>query len=67
MLGDLVVKRYAIVRNNIVENVVLWDGVTNWGPPSGCDLVDITDLNVGPKYIRNEDGTFSPPPEEPTE
>lgn len=61
------VKKYAIVRNNIVENVVLWDGVSEWGHPEGCDLVDVTDLKVGPRCIRNEDGTFSAPQEEPTE
>ena len=56
-----------MVLNNIVENVVLWDGVSEWGPPEGCDLVDVTDLKVGPRCIRNEDGTFSAPSEEPTE
>lgn len=61
------VKRYAVIKNNIVENVAIWDGVSDWNIPSGYNIVDVTDIFVGPKFIRNEDGTFSPPPEEPTE
>lgn len=28
--GDMVDKRWAMVRNGYVENVVIWDGVSQW-------------------------------------
>lgn len=28
--GDMVNKRWAMARNGLVENVVIWDGVTEW-------------------------------------
>lgn len=56
------VKKFAIVINNVVDNVVVWDEESNWGNPPGSDLVDVTDMFVGPGFIRNADGTFSAPP-----
>jgi hypothetical protein len=30
--------KYALVQNGIVVNVILWDGVTPYTPPEGCEL-----------------------------
>jgi len=32
-------KRYAVVRDGQIENVILWDGVTEFDPGVGVDLV----------------------------
>ena len=61
------VKRFAIVKNNIVENIIVFDGDPLWEPENGSIFVDVTGVFVGPEFIMNEDGTFSAPPEEPTE
>lgn len=58
------VKKFAIVINNVVDNVVVWDEESNWGNPPGSELVDVTDVFVGPGFTMNEDGTFSPPAED---
>jgi len=31
--------RYAVIdADNVVQNVIEWDGIANWRPPSGCTL-----------------------------
>jgi len=31
--------RYAVIGpDNVVQNVIEWDGVAKWNPPSGCTL-----------------------------
>ena len=52
--------RYAIVENNEVTNVTLWDGVSEWSPPEGSIAVACSD-EVGPGWTY-EDGTFVAPP-----
>jgi hypothetical protein len=47
---------YAIVdSNNIVVNVITWDGVSNWSPPVNTQLILITDItgSVSPKWTWN--------------
>lgn len=52
---------YAIVRGTLVENVIAWDGVTPYTPPSGTILVQTDE--AGPGWIYDlETKTFSPPP-----
>ena len=55
--------RYAIINTstNIVENVILWDGVSDWTPPDDHIAVNAEDTIVGPKWTHNSDGTFSAP------
>ena len=32
--------RYAVINSsNVVVNVIIWDGVSPWSPPSGCIVV----------------------------
>lgn len=57
------VRRYAIVRNNIVENVIAIEGDGSWYTVDGAEVIDVTDIFVGPGFIRNADGTFSRPEE----
>jgi len=39
-------KTWAIVRNGIIENVCLWDGVSQWQPPEGCESICIEGLDA---------------------
>ena len=61
------VKKFAVVKNNIVENVIVFDGDPQWDPENNEIFVDVTDIFVDLGFTYNEDGTFSAPPEEPTE
>lgn len=61
------VKRYAVIKNNVVDNVFIADQDVSWYQVEGAEVIDVTDIPVGPGFIRNQDGTFSRPPEEPTE
>lgn len=31
--------QWLLVKNGIIENIVVWDGVTEWTPPDGFELV----------------------------
>ena len=54
--------KYAVINSdtNIVENVIIWDGVTPWTPPVGYYVKPIGDsgAGIGWSYI---DGQFVPP------
>lgn len=54
-------KKMAMIKDGVVANVALWDGVSKW-QPQGYTLIDVTNkpyVAPGYKYI---DGTFSSPP-----
>lgn len=57
---------YAIVdSNNLVINIVVWDGLASWAPPEGCTAIPIANsCGIGWSYI---DGEFvePTPPSEP--
>ncbi|NBR24582.1 MAG: hypothetical protein EBU08_12595 [Micrococcales bacterium] len=62
---------YAVVSDqNKVENVVVWDGESDWTPPPNCSLLEIAeDLCVGIGWTY-QDGQFSPSestPQDPQE
>lgn len=58
--------RWLVLNGNTVENIVLWDGVSEWTPGDGLTLEPYQDgVHIG--YVKNEDGTFSIPQKEPTE
>ncbi len=42
--------RYAVVRDGVVENVVLWDGESDWAPPEGSILVETAAAGPGDTY-----------------
>ena len=56
---------YAVVKNGAVENIVIWDGVTEFSVPDS-ELIEATaDARIGGTY----DGVFhyvAPPVPEPT-
>lgn len=32
---------HAIIRNGVVENIIVWDGKTPWTPPEGTEIVKL--------------------------
>lgn len=54
--------RYAVIKGNVVANVILWDGKTPWDPPKGCFAIEAP-RGVGPGFIKQADGSFVAPPE----
>lgn len=53
--------RYALIHDDVVENVVLWDGSSAWTVPEGLAAVPCPDA-VGPGW-RLEGDVWVPPPE----
>lgn len=56
---------YAIVVDLIVENVVIWDGVTAWTPPENSTMVLLNsgeDCEIGQTYSANDSPRFSGSP-----
>lgn len=51
--------KYAIIKNNIVINSCVWDGLTEWQPTEGDQVVEMPE-NVGIGYEYNN-GQFIPP------
>ena len=61
--------RYALVNNGIVEEIVVWDGQSQWTPPDGSTLHELADtdaVNTGWLFdgttFTNPDPTPPPPP-----
>lgn len=54
-------KRIAMIKDGVVQNIALWDGEAPWSP-EGFILIDVTDMNVGPDFTY-ADGVFSEPVE----
>lgn len=53
-------KRIAMIKNGVVQNVALWDGTSEWSP-SDFTLVEVTDLSeVGPGFIYSNGEFFAP-------
>ena len=54
-------KTWAIINTDgLVENTILWDGISLWSPPVGTTCIEITDTDVssGWYYV---DGVFELP------
>lgn len=56
--------RYALINKTTgaIENIIVWDGVSEWTPPADVDAVQLSESDTA--YIggtRNSDGTFNPP------
>lgn len=55
------IKHMAMIKNGVIENVALWDGVSSWSPP-GFSLVDITaQPSVGIGWTHNGGSSFTAP------
>lgn len=46
----MVNERYAVIRDGVVENVVVWDGESDWSPPEGALLVQSDEAGPGDGY-----------------
>jgi hypothetical protein len=59
---------YAVIEDTHVVNMVVWDGVTEWSPPDGDELVCIKDfphVGIGWDYIDGEFVDNRPPEPSP--
>ena len=56
--------RYAIIAEDTVSNVVIWDGVAEWEPPAGTTVVALVAdeyCEIGWIYDPKTTPRFSPP------
>jgi hypothetical protein len=62
---------WVLIKDGVVENSIVWDGVSNWSPPTGYEVVETTAMEnaPGPGWLY-ADGVFTQPaipePVEPT-
>ncbi len=42
--------RYAIIKDDVVINVIIWDGKSEWNSPEGTKVIQSDSLNIGDKY-----------------
>ncbi|WP_172750860.1 hypothetical protein [Citrobacter freundii] len=49
---------YAVIENNFVTNIVLWNESSDWSPVNGFAIRCGSDVGIGWKY---ENGNFIPP------
>lgn len=54
--------RYAVVRGSVVENVIIWDGVSKYTPPNGTILIANEECGPGWNYNEDENRFFRPQP-----
>ena len=56
---------YAIVDNvtKVVQNTIVWDGVTKFDISPNVALVNIDNIQCGPDWVQQPDGQFTPPSE----
>jgi hypothetical protein len=55
--------RYAMIENNEVVNVAVWDGETPWQPD--CEVLELPeDSPIGPGWTREDGEWVAPPPSE---
>jgi hypothetical protein len=57
-------KNYALIDTvtTLVVNVIAWDGISLWRPPTGHTAVATAEAGIGWTYAN---GTFTPPPAPP--
>jgi hypothetical protein len=61
-VGDIMVENWAMILNDIVENICLWDGNTaTWQPPEGY-LMEVVPEGVPVSIGWGWDGTNFVPP-----
>lgn len=57
------IKRYAVIKNNKIDNICLWDGVTEWIPAEDASVVEAEDAwKMDGTFI---DGVYHDPVPEP--
>lgn len=54
--------KYALINNqNIVDNIILWDGETAWNPPSGLQPLNVENIECDIGWVY--DGSVFTAPE----
>jgi len=54
-------KRYAILSGNRVDNIAVWDGVTEWNPDKPIvELNQTESCNIGWIYNQTSNPRFAP-------
>jgi hypothetical protein len=57
---------YAVVKNGVVENIVIWDGVAEFSLPDS-ELIEVTETaHIGGSWDGNVFSFVEPTPPEPT-
>lgn len=53
--------KYAIVDNatKAVINIIVWDGVSLYTPPTGTTLINVGDIYCDLGWIQQPDGSFA--------
>lgn len=59
--------KYAIIKDGVVDNIVLWDGKTPYDPGKGCVLVDLAGLDAVGIGDTFDGKTFTPGNPEPAD
>ena len=55
---------WALIQNDIVVNLIKWDGGSEWTPPDATVLVQVDNVEVEIGGLYNAvNGTFSAPPQ----
>jgi hypothetical protein len=58
--------KYALINNqNVIENVISWDGTTEWTPPENMTCINIEGIDCGIGWTY--DGIVFTAPPEPTQ
>jgi hypothetical protein len=53
---------WALIKDGVIDNVIVWDGQTQWTPPEGYTVVNITGINPSPSIgWAYADGQFIAP------
>jgi hypothetical protein len=54
--------RYAIVEDatKVVVNIIVWDGVSAYTPPTGTTLINVENIPCDIGWIQQPDGSFAP-------
>lgn len=47
-------KKIAMIKNGVVENIALWDDVSTW-EPEGYELVDVTSIQCDIGFLYEND------------
>lgn len=57
-------KRYAVIdKNNVINNIILWDEASSWLPPEGHSIIKVEGIVCDIGWIY-ENGEFIEPPKE---
>lgn len=58
-------RNFAVIRNDTIENVVVWDGGDDWSPPDGATVHSLPEgAGVGWRFVGGEWTAPEPMPSE---